>query len=180
MRSYFNDPMRSAVAKGLEPELRAALGERLPLYMVPSAFAFLDAFPLSPNGKVNRRALPEPDHLRPELEEQYVAPQNPVEQVVAAIWADGLGLDRVGTRDGFVALGGNSLLATQLVSRIRDIFEVDLPLKFCLTLTVGELAQRLDQAGREAGMDVSEIAQIYTQVDSLSESEVSSLLEEPS
>ena len=180
IREYFNDPMRAAVAKGLEPELRAALGEQLPSYMVPSAFAFLDAFPLSPNGKVNRRALPEPDRLRPELEVEFTAPGNPVEEVLAGVWADGLGLDRVGTRDGFVALGGNSLLATQLVSRIRDIFEVDLPLKFCLTLNVGELAEKLDQAGREAGVDVGEIAQVFTQIDQLSESEVQSLLEKHS
>jgi len=176
--TWFNDPSRGAVQGALTPELRSHLSQRLPPYMVPAAFVYLDEFPLSPNGKINRRALPEPDRLRPELEEAYVAPRGALEQVLAGIWAEGLGLDRVGMRDGFVQLGGNSLLATQLVSRLRDVFSLDLPLKLCLNLTLEELAQHLEQAGREAGVGVGEVAAIFVQISELSEGEVEALLEE--
>jgi amino acid adenylation domain-containing protein len=176
LSSYFNDPLRSAMHGALTPELRAFLAERLPPYMVPAAFVYLEQFPLTPNGKINRRALPEPDRLRPELEEEYVAPSTPVETVLAGIWAEGLGLDRVGVRDGFVALGGNSLLATQLVSRVRDVFQVDLPLKTCLNLTLAEVAAELDRVGREAGVDAGEVADVFIQIDQLSDTEVKTLL----
>jgi amino acid adenylation domain-containing protein len=178
LSSYFNDPMRGAVQGTLTPALRAHLAERLPPYMVPAAFVYLEQFPLTPNGKINRRALPEPDRLRPELEEEYAAPATGVETVLAGIWAEGLGLDRVGMRDGFVALGGNSLLATQLTSRVRDVFQVDVSLKACLNLTLGELALELAEVGRQAGVDVAEVADIFIQIDQLSDTEVRTLLEE--
>ena len=92
--------------------------------------------------------------------------------------AEGLGLDRVGMRDGFVALGGNSLLATQLVSRMRDLFQLDLPLKLCLNLPLGDLAGELERAGREAGVDVGEVAEVFIQIDELSDTEVRTVLEE--
>ncbi len=178
LSAYFNDPLRTTLNKSLAPELRRWLGERLPAYMVPAAFVFLDGFPLNPNGKVNRRALPEPEGLRPELEEEYAAPRDALETILAGIWAEGLGLDRVGMRDGFVALGGNSLLATQLVSRVRDVFQVDLPLKLCLNLNLEELSQRLVEAGRLAGVDVRGVAEVFAEVQGLSELEALSLLEE--
>ncbi len=176
--SFFNDPMRSAAQGALTPELRSFLGRRLPPYMVPAAFVYLEAFPLSPNGKINRRALPEPDRLRPELEEQYAAPSTPTETVLAGIWAAGLGLDRVGVRDGFVALGGNSLLATQLVSRVRDVFQLELPLKTCLSLNLEELAVELAHIGEAAGVDVAEVADIFMKIDQMSDADVENLLAE--
>jgi iturin family lipopeptide synthetase A len=110
-------------------EIREFLGKRLPEPMVPSAYVFLDALPLNPNGKIDRRALPEPDAIRSELEDRYVAPRNSTEELVAQIWSDVLKVDRIGIYDNFFDLGGHSLLATQIVSRLREALEVDVPLR---------------------------------------------------
>ena len=88
--------------------------------MVPSAFVFLDLIPLTSNGKVDRKALPAPDQNRFDLEESFVAPRTPVEEMIAEIWAEVLKLDRVGIHDNFFDLGGHSLLATQVISRLRE------------------------------------------------------------
>lgn len=109
-------------------ELRRFLKEKLPDYMVPSAFVLLDALPLTPNGKVDRRALPVPDMTRPEQEKAYVAPHTPAQEVLAGIWAEVLKLEPVGIHDDFFDLGGHSLLATQVISRVRDAFHVELSL----------------------------------------------------
>ncbi|MFL6118292.1 amino acid adenylation domain-containing protein, partial [Actinophytocola sp.] len=98
-------------------ELRDFLAERLPEYMVPTGFAVIDALPMSPNGKVDRRALPQPD-LAPAAA-HYVAPTTPVESTLAQVWADVLGIDRVGVTDNFFALGGDSILSVQVVARAR-------------------------------------------------------------
>jgi amino acid adenylation domain-containing protein/HAD superfamily phosphatase (TIGR01681 family) len=108
-------------------DLRRFLLEKLPDYMVPSAYVFLDALPLTPSGKVNRLNLPAPDQGRPDLEEQYVAPRNPIEESIAAIWCEVLNLKRAGVRDNFFELGGHSLLVAQVVSRIREKFKIELP-----------------------------------------------------
>jgi len=115
-------------------ELRAHLGKSLPSYMVPSAVVFSDSLPLSPNGKIDRAALgrrepPKPDHARLDGEEAFVAPETPAEKLVAGIWAEVLGVDRVGMNDNFFELGGHSLLATQVVSRLRRRHGVELPLE---------------------------------------------------
>ncbi|HYD81243.1 MAG TPA: amino acid adenylation domain-containing protein, partial [Paucimonas sp.] len=129
-------------------ELRAALLESLPDYMVPAHFVFLDAFPLTPNGKVDRKALPAPDMTRSEVD--YVAPRNPIEQALAEIWAEVLRLDRVGVLDNFFELGGHSLLATQVVSKLRTAFAVDLPLRVLFEAsTVETLAARIAAARQE-------------------------------
>ncbi len=122
-------------------DLRQFLKERLPEYMVPAAFVFLDALPLTPNGKVDRRALPAPD-LAQQLEKSFVAPRTPIEQTLAGIWAEVLGVEQVGIYDSFFELGGHSLLATQLVSRVRAAFQVELPLrKLFEATTVATLAE---------------------------------------
>jgi acyl carrier protein len=110
-------------------ELRNFLKECLPDYMVPSAFFFMDAFPLNPNGKIDRHALPVPDSFRPDLEKVYVAPRTEMERTIAAIWQEVLHLEKVGTHDNFFELGGHSLLATQVVSRIKKTLGIDLPLQ---------------------------------------------------
>ncbi|MFI5916405.1 alpha/beta fold hydrolase, partial [Dactylosporangium sp. NPDC051541] len=102
-------------------QLRSFLGERLPEYMIPAAFVELTAIPLTGNGKVNRSALPAPDQSRPELEAAYQAPQTPTQEMLAEIWADVLGVDRVGVHDNFFELGGHSLLAIQVVARLRAV-----------------------------------------------------------
>jgi amino acid adenylation domain-containing protein len=113
----------------LLPELRAFLARQLPDYMVPGAILILDSLPLTPHGKVDRRALPAPDYAQLALAQPFTAPRTPVEETLAAIWAGVLGLERVGVADNFFELGGHSLLATQVVSRVRAAFAVDLPLR---------------------------------------------------
>jgi acyl carrier protein len=110
-------------------ELRGFVKERLPEYMIPSAFVMLDKLPLTPNGKVDRRALPAPSQARPDLAQEFVAPRTPAEEVVAEIFTEVLSLKQVGVRDNFFELGGHSLLAMRVVSRVRDTFRTDLPLR---------------------------------------------------
>ncbi|MBZ4423325.1 non-ribosomal peptide synthetase, partial [Myxococcus sp. RHSTA-1-4] len=125
--------------------LGAALGERLPAFMVPSAFVVLPALPLSPNGKVDRKALPAPE--QPETSREYVAPRTPTEELVAGLFAQVLGVERVGARDSFFELGGHSLLATRVVSRIRASFGVEVALRELFQApTVTALAARIDAA----------------------------------
>jgi len=109
-----------------EQELRLYLKEKLPDYMVPSAFVFIDAMPLTRSGKLDRARLPTPEFSRPD---EYVAPRTPVEEKMAGIWAEVLRLDRVGVHDNFFDLGGHSLLATRAISKIRDIFHAELALR---------------------------------------------------
>ncbi|HEX5707133.1 MAG TPA: amino acid adenylation domain-containing protein, partial [Pyrinomonadaceae bacterium] len=130
-------------------ELRGHLQQALPEYMIPSAFVMLDALPLTSNGKVDRRALPEPDAVRPESGADYVAPRTPVEEVLAGICRRLLGVARVGLNDNFFELGGHSLLATQLVSRVREAFEVELPLRrFYANPTLNGIAETVEEARR--------------------------------
>ncbi len=110
-------------------DLRRWLESKLPDYMVPLAFVFLDALPLTPNGKVDRRTLPAPDHARAESDELFVAPDTPTERALAAMWRDLLGVPRVGIHDNFFELGGHSLLVTRLIVRVREAFQVELPLR---------------------------------------------------
>lgn len=131
-------------------DLREFLGETLPDYMVPTTFVFLDAFPLTVSGKLNRRALPAPDDSRPELAEEYVAPLTPVETQLAAIWSEVLGVERVGVQDSFFSLGGHSLLATQVVSRIREAFQVELALRELFRKpTIAGLAEAIARTAQE-------------------------------
>jgi acyl carrier protein len=108
--------------------LRSALRQSLPDYMVPSHFMVLEGLPLNANGKVDRKALPTPAGTAFSAQ-SYVAPQTPIEEAVAQIWCEVLGLDRVGVTDDFFDLGGHSLQATRVVSRIEDLLGVTLPLK---------------------------------------------------
>ncbi|HYH99199.1 non-ribosomal peptide synthetase, partial [Hyalangium sp.] len=128
-------------------ELREYLSRKLPSYMVPAFFVVLEALPLNPNGKVDRRALPVPDGTRPELAQEFVAPRTPTEQALAALWKESLSLDRVGLHDDFFALGGHSLRALQVTSRIRQHFQVDVSLRsFFSHPTLAGLAAQLSQA----------------------------------
>jgi amino acid adenylation domain-containing protein len=131
-------------------ELRRYLKQKLPDHMVPSAFVLLEALPLTPNGKVDRRALPVPDLTRADLEEAFVAPRTPVEKMLAEIWAEVLGVERVGIHDKFLELGGHSLLAIRIVSRLRDTLKVELPISTLFASpTVAELAQRIEAGDQE-------------------------------
>ncbi|HBB30918.1 MAG TPA: hypothetical protein DDZ80_13165 [Cyanobacteria bacterium UBA8803] len=123
-------------------ELRQFIQQKLPEYMVPSAFVFLEAFPLTPNGKIDRRSLPAPELSRPDQSVKYVAPRTPTEEILADIWIQVLKLEEVGIYDNFFELGGHSLLATQVISRIQKALGVELPLRSLFEApTVAELAQ---------------------------------------
>jgi amino acid adenylation domain-containing protein len=127
--------------------LRRALREKLPDYMIPSAFVLLEALPLTPTGKLDRRALPDPGRSRPELDTPLVLPRTAVERKLARIWAEAFDLEEVGIHDDFFELGGDSLLATQLASRVCTAFEVELPPTCIFEVpTVAELATRVTQA----------------------------------
>ena len=157
-------------------ELRLFIKEKLPEYMVPSAFVSLEALPLTTSGKVDRRALPAPGQTRPELAGAYVAPRTPVEEELAHIWASVLGIERVGVHDNFFDLGGHSLLATQIVARMRQAFEIELPLRHLFeTPTVAGLSTAIAQsvAGQE---EEKELALLLEELEELSEKKVQQML----
>ena len=129
--------------------LKSFLLEKLPDYMIPNAFVRLEEIPLTPNGKVDRKALPKPDEKDFGAMESYVAPRNESEEKMAAVWAEVLGLEKVGVNNNFFDLGGHSLLATQLISRVRETFDLDIPLRSIFEHpTVAGLAEKIEIARR--------------------------------
>jgi SAM-dependent methyltransferase/acyl carrier protein len=142
-----NSPLRAMFAQQHVPALRRFLEERLPDYMVPSSFVVLDALPRTPNGKIDRAALPRPEQLRATVDNPYVAPRTPAEELLARLWAELLDVPRVAIDDNFFTdLGGHSLLATQLVSRVRQAFHVELPLrKIFEAPTIRALAMAIEE-----------------------------------
>jgi len=159
-------------------ELRNFLKEKLPEHMVPSAFVRLKALPLTPNGKVDHKALPAPDQSRPEMEEAFVAPGTPTEEVLARIWSDILGVERVGVHDNFFELGGHSLLAIQLVSRLRNALPVELPLRTLFEApTVAGLASEIVHL-RVGELPQESLDIMLTEVEALSDDEASRLFKQ--
>ena len=129
-------------------ELRGYLKERLPEYMVPSAFVVLEELPLTPSGKVNRRVLPAPDGARPELNKTFVAPRDTLELQLTKMWERTLGVARIGVKDNFFDLGGHSLLAVRLFAQIEKTFDKNLPLATLFQApTIEQLADILRQRG---------------------------------
>ncbi|HEY0172167.1 MAG TPA: amino acid adenylation domain-containing protein, partial [Pyrinomonadaceae bacterium] len=158
-------------------ELRGFMRERVPEYMVPSAFVLIDALPLTENGKVNRRALPEPGQERVSPGNTFVAPRTVLERVIADIWAEVLGLSRVGVEDNFFDLGGHSLLATQVTTRLSEIFQVELPVRNTFeTPTVAGLAQSMERDPEHA-WQYGQIAQALGELEELSDEEAEAMLE---
>ncbi|MEH2279393.1 MAG: amino acid adenylation domain-containing protein [Nostoc sp.] len=148
--------------------LRNFLQKKLPDYMIPAAFVFIEAFPLSPNGKINRRALPAPDTYQRNLDVDFVDPRTPIEEELATIWSTVLKLQQVGIHDNFFELGGHSLLATQVVSRLREIFSLNFPLRYLFeNPTIAELAQKVSEQAEN-----DDLARVLAEVDELSEEEV--------
>jgi amino acid adenylation domain-containing protein len=145
--------------------LRAALREELPDYMIPSLFVALPVLPLTPNGKVDRKALPAPGGGRPDLGREYVAPEGEVQEKLAAIWAEVLRVERVGAGDNFFELGGHSLMATQVLSRVQEAFGVELPLRSMFNSpTVAGLAEAVIQKGLERA-DEEMLARLLAELD---------------
>jgi acyl carrier protein len=169
-----------------EGELRRYVSERLPEYMRPAIYVGLAELPLTPNGKVDRRALPAPVAGRRMVEQEYVAPRTEEEEVLAAIWAEVLGVERVGVFDNFFALGGHSLLATQVVSRVREVFQLEIRIRSLFEMTtVASLAETIVELRKEQqGKQISHISrieraddeQLAERLDELSDEEVNAML----
>ncbi|HEV8580082.1 MAG TPA: amino acid adenylation domain-containing protein [Thermoanaerobaculia bacterium] len=162
--------------------VREDLRQRLPAYMIPSAFVILERLPLLPNGKVNRRALPAPDEDR---ERPHVPPSTPTEETLAEIWRNLLGVERVGAGDDFFHLGGHSLLATRVAARVRDAFGIELPLPVLFReTTLAQLAAWIDRERAERpGPALPKIqarrrgaAEVLSHLEELSDAEVQELL----
>jgi len=127
--------------------LHSFVREQLPEYMVPVAFVTLNSLPLTPSGKLDRLALPALDTSRPTIRTAYAVPRTPIEETLARVWAQILGIERIGVRDNFFEIGGHSLLATRVMSRVRDAFNVDLPLRaFFENPTIAQLAELVEEA----------------------------------
>src|SRR5262249_60040704 len=143
-KQYVNAPARSLGEARVGRKLREDLREKLPEYMVPSAILVLESWPLTPNGKIDRRALPAPHRQRTG---QYRAPRTPQEEMLCEIFAEVLSLDRVGIDENFFELGGHSLMATRLASRVRARLGIELQIRYLFeSPTVGELVLRLREA----------------------------------
>jgi acyl-coenzyme A synthetase/AMP-(fatty) acid ligase len=156
-------------------ELRNHLSEKLPEYMVPHRFVRLDSLPLTPSGKVDRRALPPPDE--PEPDRPYTEPRTAVEKELAAIWRGLLAVERIGVYDNFFDMGGHSLLLTQLASRIHKEFNVRLPLRTLFDApTIVEMTGAIALAQLE-NEDVRDAEQVINELKRLSSEQVKALLE---
>lgn len=149
--SYANTPLRGRLNRALVQQLKSFLEERLPDYMVPSAFVALESLPLSPNGKVDRRALPDPGFHRSHLDSDYVAPRTPLDSELVDIWRRVLSVPEIGIRDSFWDLGGDSILAAVVANEIQDrIGEVFHVAAIFDAPTVAELAAYLNEHYRDA------------------------------
>jgi len=150
---FANQPLRQAVAGKLIPQLRDFLRQKLPEYMLPSAYVLLGAMPLTSHGKIDRRSLPAPNADGPDAAGDLIAPRNPIEEMLCGLAAHVLGINRIGVEDNFFEMGGHSLLATQLVSRARDAFQIEFPLKDLFAApTVAQMAARIREL-RQGNVD---------------------------
>jgi natural product biosynthesis luciferase-like monooxygenase protein len=162
--------MADAVMCGPD-ELRDFLKRQLPEYMIPTLFVELEAMPLTPNGKIYRRGLPPPAAGLLTGESALVPPRTALEHVLVSLWADMLGVDEVGIHDDFFKIGGHSLLAAQLLSRLRETFEIDLPLRSLLQApTVAELAEAMSEMS-EQRVRIERIADLMISVAACSDEE---------
>jgi acyl carrier protein len=157
-------------------QLREYLLARLPEYMVPSNFVVLEAFPLTPNNKVDRKALPVPTTVQLDRAIEQTASQNQVEQTLMAIWQNLLQVSEIGTGDNFFSLGGNSLIAVSLMGTIRSTFSVDLPLINLFQFpTVGGMARQIEQA-QAMQVNLDDMEDTIAYLAQLSDEEVMALL----
>ncbi len=157
-------------------ELRAFLLGALPPAMIPAVFLRLEKLPLNANGKIDRKALPAPDEASMRQEETFVAPRTPTEERLAAIWADLLGLQRVGVTENFFALGGHSLLAVRVLLRVQEQFQVELPLSALFEApTIDELAFKLLQYQAEQ-VDDATLSQLLDELEAAPDTDAHALL----
>ncbi len=174
---YTNNPLQGMFSEHLVPQLRELVRAHLPEPMLPASFVLVDALPLTSSGKLDRRALPAPDQARPILQSAYVAPRSALEEILAGIYAELLGIDEPGVHDDFfMHLGGHSLLATRLVSRLQDAFQVSLPLgRIFEASTVASLAESM-VAEPKTGPKLEQIANVLLSVEEMSDEEVDRML----
>ena len=176
-RQFATEPLKSQLDNQLIPQLRKELGKQLPCYMVPTTFVLLDSFPLTPNGKLDRRALPVPEQSAAVASAEFALPENELEEVISGIWMEALGAKHIGTNDNFFELGGHSITATQIVSRLNELFGVKLPLSsiFDASTIAGHAAVLMD-FGLQHDVEVQEIAQVLVEVSQLSSDQVEDML----
>jgi amino acid adenylation domain-containing protein len=165
--------------EGVEPttaELHAFLAEKIPSYMIPSVFVTLNELPLTPNGKLNREALPLPELNEADTTPNFVAPRTPLEETLAGIWHETLGVAQVGVESNFFDLGGHSLLATRVVSQMRERLGIELPLRVLFeSPTIAGLAQHIDSA-QSKDTELGRIMSVLENIENISEEEVTALL----
>jgi len=153
-------------------QLRRLLRSSLPPFMVPSTLVTLERLPVTPNGKLDRAALPAPDGARPQLERPYVPPQSPVEEKLESIWRDVLGIERVGIDDDFFHLGGHSMLAVRMIARVRDALDVELSLTQAFEQpTIRELAGSV-AAQLLSDVDGAELEEMLAELEDVDESDL--------
>jgi amino acid adenylation domain-containing protein len=159
-------------------ELRSLLKKKLPGYMIPHDFVTIAAIPLTDTRKVDRKALPDPGTSRPELTTPYVAPGTPIEKELAKVWAEVLALDEVGIHDDFFDLGGHSLSATRIISRVVAVFKLQLPIRALFdSPTVAAMSAVISsKEGQKA--DEEDVKRLLSEVESLSDETVRELLAE--
>lgn len=159
--SYANQPLQGKFTRNLASELRRFLEQKLPEYMVPTAFVSLEKLPLTPNGKLDRRALPAPDQVRHTLEIGLIRPHTLTEEKMIGIWSKILGIAHVGIQDNFFELGGNSLLAVQLMMSVRENFQIELPVRYIFEQqTVEGLSQIIDKVHQEGSAALNTVVNL--------------------
>lgn len=143
--NYTNNPLQSLFDTKITPELNHYLRDKLPEYMVPSAFVIIDEIKMNTNGKVDKKALPMPD-IRMAVKDNFVPPSTPLEKLLADLYSRLLSVDKVGINDNFFELGGHSLLATQLIFKLRDMLGINLPLRVLFeTPTIAGMAEAVER-----------------------------------
>ena len=163
-----------------QEELRSHLADRLPEAMIPTFFVPIDEVPLTRNGKVDRSALVAPGIAREDLDLKYVAPRTPLEQRLASIWSQVLGLDRIGIHDNFFRLGGHSLLAAQVIAHIAQDLHVELPVGVLFDrVTVQELALAVEECQSGRNLDNAGLEDILSEVEAMTDEEVQGQLVDP-
>ena len=156
-------------------ELADFLNSRLPHYAVPSFFIFIDTIPLI-NGKIDRRSLPKPATIRPNLAQPYVEPRNQLEKTLAEIWSEVLGFDQIGVFDGFMELGGHSLLATRLVSRINNSLGLELSVKTLFEATTISALANIVRGCPSNILKVCELTAFLENIEAISDHDANELL----
>jgi len=165
--------------KGVDIEqIRKFLKGLMPDYMIPSVFIEMETMPIDPSGKINRRALPKADLEHVELKNEYVAPRTPTEEKLCSMIQEVLQIERVGVLDNFFDLGGHSMMATQVVSRIRETFDVELSLRSLFENPTAEGIARAIAEAQALGMDEGELNELLDELEGLSEEDIQNLLKD--